>query len=137
MARRLLLCAQSFHREGFLKRIAAIVVITALILTMSVGSAYAAACVGMVCSPSSVAHPMMPTSACPEMGGETAVMHGVCDHHGGSSASTAVAVQPAMSEAVAAQGVPAPLATRQVRAPRASVSGDARGAPHLTSVIRI
>jgi hypothetical protein len=119
------------------KRIAAIMVVAALILTMSVGTAYAAACAGMVCSPSGMAKPMMGVAVCPEMAGQNAVMHTTCDHRTGHDTKEAVAVQPSASDAMVAYGLPVPPAVRSLRAERVSVSGDARGAPHLTSVIRI
>jgi hypothetical protein len=71
------------------------------------------------------------------MGGQSAVMHKTCDHRTGHDTKDAVAVQPSASDAVVADGLPVPLSIRSLSAVRGSIAGDARGAPHLTSVIRI
>ncbi len=120
-----------------MKRFAAIVTIAVVVLAMSAGTAFASVCVGSACGRSMVCS-LATTAACPMENGAL-MSHSSCDHQPGSGIRDVVAPQPQGSEyalvVVTPGPVLAPLALSGVSS--ALLAPDARGAPHLTSVIRI
>lgn len=127
------------YLEGFLKRLAAIVIVTALILTMSAGTAFAAACSsGMPCEKQT----KMPccserTYTCADMAGQGTVLHSTCEHETDRDVKDAVTAQPIPPVAVAGESLPVAAPLHRLGFTHGLLACDARGAPHLTSVIRI
>ena len=119
-----------------MKRFAAIVMIVVVVLAMSVGTAFASVCVGGSCD----GRMLCPTGAsisCPMADGG-AMLHSSCDHRADVSAKDAVSAAAgadhyAVTSALYATPVPCALSG----ASSALIVQDARGAPHLTTVIRI
>jgi hypothetical protein len=119
-----------------LKRFAAIVTIVVVVLAMSAGTAFASVCVGSTCG-RDMTCPVATSPSCP-MDNGAAMSHSACDHQVNATAHDALAAQQQVgTQAVAtALGVvPAPIAL--YGASSALPAPDARGAPHLTTVIRI
>jgi hypothetical protein len=123
-----------------MKRFVAIVTIAVLILAMTAGSAFAYSCAGNVCCgmPATVPSCAPATSAACPMGGGSVMQHSACERGDASQPLRATSVQSPHDLAAVCVAV--------VRAPRAGVlsalltpafAPDARGAPHLTSVLRI
>lgn len=120
-----------------MKRFAAIVAVATLVLTMSVGTAYAGVCVGMDCSEMTWTCAEAGTPACPDMGGDAPALHDACQHGPEREADEAVAVTPALEQALVADPLPLTEPELPQGIAPASSAPDARGAPHLTAVIRI
>ena len=118
-----------------MKRIAVIVTLACLVVAMTTGSAFVRACADDACGDSMVCAPGI-VQTCPMGDGET-MQHSACDHGPQAQAHEAVSADPGHAPAA----LPAQaLITRPVlelrglfRSPRAP---DARGAPHLSAVIR-
>jgi hypothetical protein len=119
-----------------LKRFAAIVTIVVVVLAMSAGTAFANVCASGACDGRMTVCSETASTACPMDGGVATVGHTSCEHTtdrttgdvaSGQTAEHAVASAPLTLPAVAASGGPASV----------SPATDARGAPHLTAVIRI
>lgn len=119
-----------------MRRFAAIVTIAVVVLALTAGPAFASVCAGAACGPAMVCATGA-TPACPMENGAT-MAHAACGHpmDRGSRdvASTQSAPDPGLAAAPHAGVVvqparPLPAATFPMV--------DARGAPHLTSVIRI
>lgn len=122
-----------------MKRFAAIVTIAVVLLTMSVGTAFASVCAAASSSCDDVAMvcPVSTSAACPMDSGQ-AMRHSPCGHSADKIARDSVAPQAGHQDAVvsiALAVVPTPPAPCGFIA--ASAAPDARGAPHLTAVIRI
>jgi len=121
-----------------MKRFAAIVTIAVVIFTMSVGTAFASVCaMGETCGGEVMACEMSAPAACP-MGGGQVMTHGGCDHSTDGVARDSVSLQPVHEKAAIATSlvvVPTVPVLRGFVA--ATAAPDARGAPHLTAVIRI
>lgn len=120
-----------------MKRFAAIVTVVVVVLAMSAGTAFANVCVGGSCDGSMALCSAGASAVCP-MGGGFAIARPGCDHGLDKGAREAVFAQTGTDRVV---GVLAPLAAVPdpvtVSAALASPAADARGAPHLTIVIRI
>lgn len=120
-----------------MKRIAAIVTIAVVVLAMSVGTAFASVCAGGSCEGRGMMCPAVATAACPMKGG-LAMTHSSCSHPAQLGTRDILSAQ-------ADHSLPAIVSTLAVLPPRSALSGlvyampapDARGAPHLTAVIRI
>ena len=119
-----------------MRRFLAVITIAVVVLAMTAGPAFASVCAGsrcgmvMVCAPAS-------TAACP-MDSGTAMLHSLCAHQADHSSRDIISVQPG-PDGVAAV---VPLAGAAYLPPMPLGTGtfplaDARGAPHLTSVLRI
>ena len=120
-----------------MKRFAAIVTIALVILAMSAGTAFAGVCVGSTCSTTTMVCPESGTVSCP-MGNGAVMAHSSCSHPMDRGARDLVSGQTAPEHAVVSTplaALPASFAIGAL-APVSSVP-DARGAPHLTAVIRI
>jgi hypothetical protein len=137
MARRLLLCGrQNRGREPDLRRFLSIITIAVVVLAVTAGPAFASVCAGNMCGEVMVCTPVTST-ACPMESG-TPMMHSLCNHTADHGSRDVVSVP------TGTDGVPAVAALPgSVIRPQApigvgtSLHADARGAPHLTSVIRI
>ncbi len=119
-----------------MKRVAAIAVIAALMLTMSVGTAFAGTCVGIACSSSPWKCADSAKVACPT-GASDASLHSGCHHAPERDVKDAVGVQSALDHALPAGPVAAVDPAALLGAAARPSAPDARGAPHLTAVIRI
>ncbi|HEY5277695.1 MAG TPA: hypothetical protein VIK38_14400 [Coriobacteriia bacterium] len=120
-----------------MKRLVSIVTLVVVVLAFSAGPAFTSVCSGSDCGPAMVCE-MAATPACPMLNGAP-LIHGTCGHPMGGADQDAASVPTGHHEPVLAV---APLAGSTVRlstAPCAWVLplADARGAPHLTAVIRI
>lgn len=118
-----------------MKRFAAIVTIVFVVLTMSVGTAFASVCAGSSCDKAMVC-PESTSVACPMESGQ-AMSHSSCDHPADHGARDSVTVQPGHDNAVVSVSVavvPTPPVLCGFVA--AAAAPDARGAPHLTTVSR-
>jgi hypothetical protein len=120
-----------------LKRFAAIVTIVVVVLAMSVGTAFASVCAGGSCSSTAMLCPDAGTMACP-MNNGAPMAHSDCGQPMDHSAQSAVSGQPVPQIVVAS----APLAVVPGDVTLGGVASslpatDARGAPHLSTVIRI
>jgi hypothetical protein len=107
-----------------------------VVLAMSVGPAFASVCAGSTCDMDAVCAPATNDVCVMESG--PAMMHALCTHQAGHDSSDLVPVQPGPDGAAAV--VPLIGAIVFPAAPlgvRALPLADARGAPHLTSVLRI
>ena len=117
------------------KRVATIFATTVLVLVMTTGSAFALSCTSASCAKSmscssAVAMP------CP-MQGAMAMLQSICDHDAQRLPGD-VATTQRVADPVALAGTTAPAVTlATLAAPAAPPPLDARGAPHLTAVIRI
>jgi hypothetical protein len=117
------------------RRFAAIVTIAAVVLAMTAGPAFASACAATGCGPA-MACSQLASPTCPmRTGAPTA--HTSCPQPMDHGTRDAVSVQPARATGLA--GTPFQAATDPVThiGCSAPLFADARGAPHLTAVIRI
>jgi hypothetical protein len=119
-----------------LKRFAAMTMIAVVVLAMTVGPAFASVCAASQCGPVMPCE-MAASPDCPMRTGVT-LTHSDCTHAPDGRFGDLVSSQSGPESGLAA----APL-SGAVAPPAAILSGsmlplvDARGAPHLTSVIRI
>lgn len=118
-----------------MKRIAVMVTLACLVVAMTTGSAFARVCTGDACGDAMVCAPGV-LQSCPMSDGST-MQHSQCDHEAQAQAREAVSADPGHTPAALSV---TPLAIRPVlgfaglyRSPRAP---DARGAPHLSAVMR-
>ena len=119
-----------------MKRLAAILTIAVVVLAMTAGPAFASACAGASCGPK-MACEQSATLTCPMNTGVPYANAG-CGHPMDRGSRDVASTQPAPDHGL----VHAPLVGVFVRpavpmAPATFPLIDARGAPHLTSVIRI
>ncbi len=128
-----------------MKRLVAILTTALLVLAMSAGPAFAYSCSGDACCTGAGCAPKASPScepsivpACPMAGGGRAVSNAGC-MHGGEH-------EPYGATSARADAAPAALSVSAVAVPGARLlaalhcegfAPDARGAPHLTTVIRI
>jgi hypothetical protein len=120
-----------------LKRFAAIVTIVVVVLAMSAGTAFANVCAGGTCTGNAMICPQIGTTACPMADG-AAMAHSACGHPVDRGARDLVSGQTNTEHAVVSTPLavlPASVAPSDVAS--ALPAPDARGAPHLTTVIRI
>lgn len=120
-----------------MKRFAAIVTIVVVVLAMSAGTAFASVCAGGTCDRQLMVCPDTGSMACPMNAGAT-MAHSECGHPIDRGARDVVSAQTATDHAVVSTPlavVPAGFSVGSL-APLA-LAADARGAPHLTTVIRI
>lgn len=119
-----------------MKRFAVIVTLACLIVAMTTGTAFARVCVDRACNDPMVCAPDT-TIVCPMKSGPT-MQHGGCDHRTQSQAREAVSVDHGQHLA-ALPAEPLSIASAQalLGQERSAFAPDARGAPHLTTVIRI
>jgi len=119
-----------------MKRLVSITTIALVILALTAGPAFALACVGMDCSPVTECA-MSATPTCPMAEGKD-VLHSACDEpvdrgvREGVTADRSPHLDLAAVPATA-QPVPALRWTALISAR----TPDARGAPHLTAVLRL
>jgi hypothetical protein len=123
-----------------MKRFVAIVTTAVLVLAMSAGSAFAYSCVGGACCGMPAAAPSCApaaSAACP-MDGGVVMQHSACVRSDTGQPLGATSVQsPHDVAAVCVTAVQAPCARVLGALPASAFARDARGAPHLTSVLRI
>lgn len=118
-----------------LKRLLSILTIAVVVLAVTAGPAFASVCAGTMCGEVMLCSPTT-TSACPMESGP--MMHSLCTHGADHGSHDVVVTSPAPQHGLpstplegTAQGTATLL--RSGLCPLA----DARGAPHLTTVIRI
>lgn len=118
-----------------MKRIAVIVTLACLIVAMTTGTAFARGCAGDSCGGAMVCAPDV-AQTCPMADGPT-MQHSLCDHEAETQARESTTAGP--GHAPAALSVEA-LVIRPVldfAGPHLSQRApDARGAPHLSAVMR-
>jgi hypothetical protein len=120
-----------------LKRFAAIVTIVVVVLAMSAGTAFASVCVGMTCSTQAMVCSESASTSCPMENG-AAMAHASCGHQLDRGARDAVSGQVGPEYAVVGTPIAVLPADTVVRGLASMLpASDARGAPHLTTVIRI
>jgi len=121
---------------GILKRFAAIVTIAVVVLAMTAGPAMASVCAGSQCGEAMVCDQAY-TPQCPMQNG--AVMsHGDCGHSADRSAAATVSNQAGPDFGLVGAPLPGALVPPTAALGMSAFAlADARGAPHLTSVIRI
>lgn len=116
-----------------MRRFASICAIVIVVLAMTAGSAFAAGCGSAPCSSTSCAVKLV--SDCP-MQGATAIAS-TCQHAGHQAPADVTSPQRVADPGVAAV-VAIPVPRLAIAAATADgLKADARGAPHLTAVIRI
>jgi hypothetical protein len=119
-----------------LKRFAAIVTIAVVVLALSAGTAFASVCAGGSCGEAMVCPPSTST-ACPMETGQV-MTHSSCDHQADQGARDSVNPQVSHESAVVSTVLAVVPTTPILRGIVAAMAApDARGAPHLTAVIRI
>lgn len=119
-----------------MKRFAAIVTIVVVVLAMSAGTAFASVCAGGTCASITMVCSEAGTASCPM--GVTQMLHSSCAHPMDRGSHDGVASTQTVDQAVVSSFFAQPAAGPVLRAlVPASAAVDARGAPHLTSVIRI
>lgn len=118
-----------------MKRIALIVTLSFLVVAMTTGSAFARACADDVCGDSMVCAPGI-VQTCPMGDGQT-MQHAQCDHEAEAQSRDAVSASP--DRTPAALPVQAAIVRPVLELKglfRSSRAPDARGAPHLSAVMR-
>jgi hypothetical protein len=127
-----------------MKRFVAIVTIAVLVLAMSAGSAFAYSCVGNACcsipatAPGSASACAPAASAACPMDAGTVMQHSACVRGDAGRPLGATSVQtPDEVPAVCVAAVSVPRSHALGALPASAFAPDARGAPHLTSVLRI
>lgn len=119
-----------------MKRFAVIVTIAVVVLAMTAGPAMASVCAASQCGEAMVCDQVY-TPQCPMQSGSV-MTHGACGHTADQSTSGVVSNQTGPDFGLVGASLPAALVP-----PTAALGVsafplvDARGAPHLTSVIRI
>jgi len=119
-----------------LRRFVSVITIAVVVLAITAGPAFASVCAGSVCGTVMVCAPAT-SDACPMESGSP-MAHSLCTHQADHGSRDVVSVQPAPDSAVAVVPVNGAVifAVRPLGAGTFALA-DARGAPHLTSVIRI
>ena len=119
-----------------MKRFVAIVTIALLVLAMTAGTAFATVCVGTACGDVMVCAPTTSVS-CPMDNGQS-MRHSSCDHTAQVQSRDAMPTDPGHATFMAAvQATPIPAPNLIGRLLPGAHASDARGAPHLTAVLRI
>jgi hypothetical protein len=119
-----------------LKRIGAIATIVLVVLAMTAGTALASVCAGSDCGPAMKCESMF-TDSCPMANGAP-VLQDACGHPMTPVYRDAVSAPVAHEHGVAASPIAgAVVRPATIAASWAPLLVDARGAPHLTSVLRI
>jgi hypothetical protein len=113
------------------------ITIVVVVLAMTAGPAFASVCSGPDCGPA-MACTMAATPSCPMLDG-SALVHGTCGHPMDGASRDAASVPSGHHEAGFVVSPLGDLGSRASVALSACVLplADARGAPHLTAVIRI
>ncbi len=119
-----------------MKRFVAIVTIALLVLAMTAGTAFASVCVGSACGDVMICAPTASVS-CPMDSGQT-MQHSSCDHTAQAQPRDATPTESGHATFMAAvQVTPIPATSLVGRAHPGALAADARGAPHLTAVLRL
>jgi hypothetical protein len=119
-----------------LRRFLAVITIAVVVLAITAGPAFASVCAGSMCGTVMVCAPVT-TDACPMESGSP-MMHTLCTHQADHGSRDVVAVPSAPDSTLAV--VPLVGAVIFPATPLGAGTfplADARGAPHLTTVIRI
>lgn len=128
--------AEQEGRISPMRRFAAIITIAVVVLALTAGPAFASVCAGTSCGPVMVCATSN-TPSCPMENG-VPMAHASCGHPVDRGSRDVASTQPAQEAALAStplSGVFVPPVKQLLTA--AHPLSDARGAPHLTSVIRI
>ena len=119
-----------------MRRFLSIITIAVVVLAITAGPAFASVCAGNMCGEVMVCTPVTST-ACPMESG-TPMMHALCNHTVDHGSRDAVSVPAGVDAVVAVTALPGSVIGPQAPLGVGTVlRADARGAPHLTSVIRI
>lgn len=119
-----------------MKRFVSIATIAVVILAITAGPAFASACATMECGPV-IACAMTASPTCPMSNGK-AVFHDSCVHPTERAVREGVVSDPTPHHAMAAlPAVALPIPVLRCTGSVASLAPDARGAPHLTAVLRL
>jgi hypothetical protein len=119
-----------------MKRFVAIVTIAVLVLAMTAGTAFASVCVGTACGDVMVCAPTTSVS-CPMDNGPS-MAHSSCDHTAQVQSRDATPTDTGHATYMAVvHATPIPAAHLLGRLSLGARASDARGAPHLTAVLRI
>lgn len=119
-----------------MKRFAAIATIALVVLTLGVGPAFASVCTAVACGPT-MACPQAASPACPMKTGAP-VARGACGHpmdHGSRDVVSNTATPDHGLAVTPISGVIPPAVA--VLTSAAFPLADARGAPHMTAVLRL
>jgi hypothetical protein len=117
------------------KRLAAIVTIAVVVLAMTAGPAFASVCAATDCGVSMTCS-LAASPLCPMRTGAP-ILGAACPQPMDHGVREAVPVQPTPPAALAATPLQAVAGTAALAGSAATPLADARGAPHLTAVIRI
>jgi len=119
-----------------MKRFVAIVTIAVLVLAMTAGTAFASVCVGTACGPVMACAPTT-SPTCP-MGSGQSMQHSSCNHTAEMQSRDATPTDTCHATYMAVvHATPIPAAHLLGRLSLGAHASDARGAPHLTAVLRI
>jgi hypothetical protein len=119
-----------------LKRFALIVTIAVVVLAIGVGPAFASVCAAVACSPATMC-PVGSSAACPMKTGAP-VARAVCGQPMDHGLRDAVSSHTAPDRGLTVALLPgAPVAPAAIVGAVTTPLADARGAPHLSAVIRI
>ena len=119
-----------------MKRFAAIVTIAVVVLTLGVGPAFASVCTAVACGPA-MACPQAASVNCPMTSGAP-VARGACGHpmdHGSRDVVSSPTAPDRVLAVTPMSGLAAPDVA--VLGVRALPLVDARGAPHMSAVLRL
>jgi hypothetical protein len=118
-----------------MRRIAAIITIAVVVLAMTAGPAFASACVATECGPA-MACSLVASPTCPMRTGAPMVQTS-CPQPMDHGTREAVSVQPTPPASMVGTAFQAAASPATLAGSGAPLLADARGAPHLTAVIRI
>jgi hypothetical protein len=120
------------------KRLAAIIVIVTLVLAVTAGPAFASACPCGACADSTMSCSVAAALSCQTPMSSSSTALGSCDSRSERIAREGTVVEPGSEHVAVASALTARIAPAAYAAPApASIAPDARGAPHLTAVLRI
>jgi hypothetical protein len=119
-----------------LRRFAVIATIALVVLTLGVGPAFASVCTAVACGPA-MACPQAASPACPMKTGAP-VARGACGHPMDHGSRDVVSSTPTPDRGLAVAPIPGLVVPAvAVLSSGAFPLADARGAPHMTAVLRL